>query len=296
MNQIQQKDSYLSSFAGWFKNLKDSFLFLLRSIKLCYPFKVIKCQITDLLIRVLIYPVSRVILGKRSTLRICAFFWRTVCPSKALSLPPPFKSKIKMMGWEDFGLYSEIYLANIYSQEVLNRGMSVIDIGAHIGTYTILVAEKIGKEGKVIAIEPEPKNYEQLLKNIQLNHFENVIPQNIALADYDGFKKLYLSSWSGSHSLVIRGDEGASIEVPVKTLDKLVEELNLKRVDIIKIDAEGAEISILKGAEKTLKANPNIKIIVATEHYPSETEEVCQFLNERGLKTKILREDIVITI
>jgi len=205
MNQIQQKDSYFSSLAGWFKNLKIVFLLLLRSIKFRYPFRIIKYQTTDLLIHALIYPVSRVILGKKKTLRICAFFLDIVYPSGILSLPPPFKSKIKMMGWEDLGLYSEIYLENIYSQEVLSRGMNVIDIGAHIGAYTILVAEKVGKDGKVIAIEPEPKNYEQLLKNIQLNHFENVIPPNIALADQDGFKKLYLSSWSGSHSLVIGG-------------------------------------------------------------------------------------------
>ena len=93
-----------------------------------------------------------------------------------------------------------------------------------------------------------------------------------------------------------RRDEGSSIEVPVKTLDKLVGELNLEKVDIIKIDTEGAEIPILKGAEKTLKANPNVKILVASYHYPLEKKEVCQFLNEKGLKTKVSKEGIVITI
>jgi len=65
---------------------------------------------------------------------------------------------------------------------------------------------------------------------------------------------------------------------------------------VIKIDVEGAEILVLKGAEKTLKTNPNIKIIVASYHYPSEIEEVTNFLNERGFKTRVSRDGIVMTI
>ena len=193
-------------------------------------------------------------------------------------------------------MYLEIYLDDIYHMKTLRRGMNIVDVGSHIGTYTILAAEKVDKKGKVISIEPEPKNYKQLLQSIKLNNYQNVIPVNTALSDHEGFEKLYLSPFSWGHSLLFKENATSSIEVPTKTLDNLLEELNFKRIDIIKIDAEGSEVPILKGAEKTLKANPNIKIIVAAEHYPSEAKEVCQFLNDRGFKTKVSQDNIVMTI
>jgi FkbM family methyltransferase len=174
--------------------------------------------------------------------------------------------------------------------------MNVVDIGAHIGMYTILAAEKVGKTGKVVAIEPELKNYKQLTENIDLNGLKNIIFENIALADYNGSGKLYLGSFSESHSLIVPEDKNSYIEVPVKTLDNLLEELNIKKVDIIKIDTEGAEVPILKGAEKTLKANPGCRVILASYHYPSQIKEVSQFLNDRGFKTKVYKDSIVITV
>lgn len=62
----------------------------------------------------------------------------------------------------------------------LRKGDVFIDVGAHIGKYTILVAKIVGKEGLVIAIEPNPENYETLLENIKLNNLKNVIAVNIA--------------------------------------------------------------------------------------------------------------------
>jgi FkbM family methyltransferase len=173
--------------------------------------------------------------------------------------------------------------------------MNVIDIGAHIGTYSILAAEKVGDIGKVISVEPEPRNYEQLKKNIELNKFKNVITKNMALSDHEGLEKLYLNiDNSGGHSLTFQKDKNSYINVTVKTLDNLIEELNLKKIDIIKIDAEGSEIPILKGAEKTLKNNPDMKIIVAAEHYPSQAEEVREFLNSVGLEARIYYKNFVI--
>ncbi len=159
-----------------------------------------------------------------------------------------------------------------------------------------MAAEKVGENGKVIAIEPEPCNYRQLLKNIKLNNFKNVIIRNIALSDHKGTEQLYIHFLAGKHSLFIKNGTISSIEVQVTTLDQLIEELGLNQIDVIKIDTEGAEMSILKGAERTLKANPNIKIIVASYHYPSERKEITLFLKERGFKPKIFQGGIVITI
>ena len=237
-------------------------------------------------------------LGRKRGGRICIFFLHTFCSSKILPLPPPLKSKIMVLQGEmSYGSpYIEIYILDAYNIRLLKEGMIVVDVGANIGVYTILAAEKVGKNGKVIAIEPEPKNYQQLLKNIKLNNFQNVIPINIALADHNGSEKLYISYCAGLHSLIASENTISSIKVPLKTVDKLLEELNLKKIDIIKIDTEGSELPVLKGAEKTLKANPNIKIIVAAEHYPSEIKEVSQFLNNKGFKTKVSRDGIVMAV
>jgi len=284
----------ISSIRGWLQNAKNSFLILLRLIKFHCPFTLIRYQALVFLAHIFIYPIIRLTLGKVKAGIICTSVLGARSPL-IFSLPSPHKSKI-VMHQIDPGLYYEIYINDIYPQDLIKEGMRVIDVGANIGAYTILAAEKVGKNGKVIAIEPEPQNYKQLLENIELNNFQNVIPKNIALTDHEGFTKLSLSPYPGKHTILFEKDKVGSIEVPIKTLDNLLEELNLNKVDIIKIDAEGAEMPILKGAEKTLKVNPNIKIIVAAEHYKSQIKEVVKFLNEKGFKTDILKDNIVITI
>jgi FkbM family methyltransferase len=280
----------------WLKKQFLDFLFLIKLIHFQCPPWLIKAQIRWLLVNGLSYPFLRILLGGRKARKICDSLLTNINFPIVLPLSFLSKNKITLSDTEALWAYHEIYIYNIYSHEVLRKGMTVIDVGAHIGTYTILAAEKVGKNGRVIAVEPESKNYRQLLENIKLNNFQNIVPVNIALLDYEGYEKLYISPLSGTHSLLFKEDAISSIEVQTKPLDRLLEELNLKKIDIIKIDAEGAEIPILRGAEKTLKTNPNLKIFVASYHYPSEVEEVCQFLNERGFKTRVLKEGIVTTI
>jgi len=297
--KIQEKVNYFLKIKipgkGWLRNRQLEFLNLLKMIQFRYPFQPIKAQALWLLVYGLIYPFPRIVLGRERTWRICHSLLDIYFPSVVIPLFPPLKSKVILRDLLDFEIYRDIYVCGEYIHETLKGGMNVIDVGAHMGMYTVLAAEKIGKNGKVIAIEPEPENYRQLLRNIKLNNFQNVIPKNIALTDHNGCEKLYISPDSYGHSLFVKNNQLTPIEVPVRTLDKLLEELSLNRVDVIKIDAEGAEIPILKGAEKTLKANPNIKMFIASYHYPSQIKEVCQFLNERGFKTKVSSGNVVMT-
>ena len=281
----------------WFKKRLLEFCGLLKMIYFRYPFNAIKTQMIFFLTWMFIYPIPRLIFGTEKACKICHPFLNNYFPPTILPLAPLLKNKILLRDRIDFGTYIEIHIYNIYFKELLKQGMNVIDIGAHIGTYTTFAAEKIGSTGKVISIEPESRNYNQLCQNIELNKFKNVISKNIALSDHAGLQKLYVSNtYSGRHSLIFKQDENSYSEVQVKTLDSLLEELNVKKVDIIKIDTEGSEISILKGAEKTLKNNPGIKILVAAEHYLSQAQEVCQFLNKKGFKTAVSRERTVMTI
>jgi len=241
-----------------------------------------------------IYPILRIILGREKCIKVCNFFIKIPIPPGVFSFPTLIKSKITLMDIEDWGVLIEMYIRDVYDKNSIRQGMNVVDIGAHIGAYTILAAEKIRETGKVIAVEPEPKNYQRLLENIKINDFKNVIPVKIALSDYNGQDKLYVSDSSIRNSLFKQHFE-SSIEVMVRTLDSLLEELHMQRVDVIKIDAEGAEMPILKGAEKTLKNNPHMKLHIASYHYPSELKEVQDFLHQMGFKTKVNPFDIVTT-
>lgn len=252
----------------------------------------------NLFVYSLFYPILRLALEKEKTIKICEYFIKTPFSSGTFSFPNLMKSKIIIReDNQDWNVFIEIHLRDTYHKNTIKEGMNIVDAGAHIGAYSILSAEKVGNSGKIIAVEPEAENYKLLMENINLNNFKNVIPINIALSDHNGSEKLYFSQRSTSHSLLVKDNETSSFsQVQVKTLDRLLEELNLKKIDIIKIDTEGAEMPILRGAEKTLKNNPNAKIIVASYHYPGETEEVQNFLQERGFKTKILYSDIITTI
>jgi len=204
--------------------------------------------------------------------------------------------------------------AEIYKQEVydsfkrINNDDVVIDVGAHIGIFTLKAAKK-ARNGMVVAIEPHPFNYKLLRKNIALNRVENVTAVNIALSDFCGTTKLYISERSREHSISRRekkqlrvrtersGEDTISakrremsatvtaryLEVEVKTLDQLVRELKLERVNFIKIDAEGAELEILKGAETTLREN-DVFVVAACYHVPQEFQNVCRYLKEIGFK------------
>lgn len=291
------KVSYVGS---WLKGLFIRFRRLIKSIiNLPYFAFLIRFQIADLLIFSFFYPLNRILLGREKSGKICQYLFdnyvkKIILPRVAV-IPFSPKTRIALENRADWSAFAELYEDDIYQIKTLKEGMAVVDVGAHIGLYTIPVAGKVGNRGMVIAIEPEKRNYSRLLENIKLNNLQNVIPVNLALTDHEGFEKLYLDSSPESHSLISKENKISSIEVPVKTLDNLLEKLNLKKVDIIKIDAEGAEAPILKGAEKTLKINPNLKIIVASYHYPSEIKEVQNFLENKGYKTKVFSPGIVIT-
>lgn len=177
-------------------------------------------------------------------------------------------------------LFEEIYSRKVYNRfyEIQNRDV-VIDVGAHVGGFTLKAAKR-AVEGRVIAVEPHPFNYKLLTENVKYNRLKNVITVNTALSDHNGTAKLYVSR-SISHSIVKHVSE-KYLKTPVKKLDSLVDELNIKKVNMIKIDAEGAELEILKGSEKTLKKT--VHLAIECGHTSTELKECSRFLTARGFK------------
>ncbi len=163
---------------------------------------------------------------------------------------------------------AEVMFQNQYDRDfTFKKGEIVVDAGARIGTFTAKISAAVGKEGRIVAVEPEPKNYACLVKNIRANRLDNVIPIRKILWSSPGRMPLYLSGNSFSHSAYFDaffGSTGESTEVEADSLDNILEAAGIDRVDFIKMDIEGSEIEALKGMEKTLQSD--VVVAIAAYH------------------------------
>ena len=153
-----------------------------------------------------------------------------------------------------------------------------VDVGAHVGKYTVLN----GLRGtRVIAIEPEPTNYNMLIRNIALNGLQTVTAINKAVWKGRGTMPLALASkGSGEHSLKV---QGAGILVEVDTLDNIVHQATSgESIELIKIDVEGAEVEVIRGAIELLdRHHPKLVIEIHTER---NLKRIDQLLDSLGYK------------
>jgi FkbM family methyltransferase len=149
-------------------------------------------------------------------------------------------------------------------QQVIKPGMVVVDAGAHVGYYTLLAARHVAPAGKVYAFEPAPANFDLLLRNIQRNEYANVVAVNAALSKGAGQATLYLTGLdNGRHSLFRHGlPQQGSVVVQTTTLDAFLEAEGWPRVDLVKVDVEGAEADVLKGMEQLLRKPGELKLIL----------------------------------
>ncbi|MBU3918414.1 FkbM family methyltransferase [Patescibacteria group bacterium] len=248
-----------------------------------------------------LYPIPRLVFGREKAIDVSRKIIKCFMNGN-LIIPLPIKSLevcyIALRDSVDFDAFREICIEDHYNSSQIKKGMTVVDIGAHIGTFTLSVAKKAGKQGKVITIEPELNNFTQLTRNLEINKIKNVIPVNLALSDFNGKGDFFVSKGSGCHSLLPREGENIinKIQVKIKTLDTLLEESNITRIDLLKIDAEEAELKILKGAEKTLLKNPQMKIVIAAYHSPNEAQEVVEYLKKLNFKPKIILGNFTLVI
>ena len=149
------------------------------------------------------------------------------------------------------GVY-ERYESEIFRSKV-KPGMTIIDIGANLGYYTAIASRLTGDKGLVIAFEPEPNFFKLLSRNISRNNLNNVACFELAIAEKNGLTDLYLSSENKGHNSIIRSEElKTSVMVKTTTLDDFLVSQKSAKVDIIKMDIEGAEILALEGMRETL--------------------------------------------
>lgn len=175
------------------------------------------------------------------------------------------------------------WIASTYHEPLMRKYFSLkengvfVDIGANIGKYSIVLGRQL-KKGKVVSIEAERGNFETLKKNIGLNKLENIFPMNVACSNKEGKLTFYIDPYStGGHSLKPL-KENKKVEVDAKKLDSILKILKIKKVDLIKIDVEGAELEVLKGATSTLKKSHPKIIFEAWDN--KRLDEIRNFLRE----------------
>jgi len=178
-----------------------------------------------------------------------------------------------------FGKYTFYYLENDkyigqrvalekyepYETQLILRqtkiGDTVVDVGANIGYYTVLLADKVGKTGKVYAFEPDKTNFEILVKNIETNNLKNVVAINAAVGSISGKKILYKSKNNlGDHKLYGNGEKET---VKIIKLDNYFKDI---KVDLMKIDTQGWEPEVIDGAKELIKKN---KPVIFLEYSPA---------------------------
>lgn len=185
-----------------------------------------------------------------------------------------------------YGGYFEPMVTAIINKFV-KPGMVVVDIGANSGCHTLRFAKLVGKNGKVIAFEPMSPVFFKLKRNLELNNFNNVIPEKIALSDINEGEKLiyFRSSWlldKTSQDIIEEKKENINII----TFDDYAERNKIKRIDFIKLDVDGYEYKVIKGAERSLRNFKPIMVFelgkVTLERYGNNLENLLRLLKSLG--------------
>ena len=148
-----------------------------------------------------------------------------------------------------------------YETELMKQSikpdMTFVDVGANIGYYTLLAARLLSGTGKVVAIEPDPGNFRLLSRSVQANAYTNVIAVQKAVSNRMGRTRLFLDKKGiGIPSLSednIRVKGGGYVDVDTVKLDPLLSDLAIERVDVMKIDVEGAEGLVFEGGIRILR-------------------------------------------
>ena len=153
----------------------------------------------------------------------------------------------------------------------LDENSVFVDVGANIGGYAV----RIGRYVKTVyAFEPSVRNFSRLKFNVTLNKLDNVLIFDKAVSDRNGATQFFLSKFHGRHSLLGNGE---SLNVQTITLDSVLS--SQVRIDALKIDVEGAELSVLEGAAKVLEKT---KFLIVERYDITKSFFVHDYLKNHG--------------
>ncbi len=174
--------------------------------------------------------------------------------------------------------------------QLLKEGDVVFDVGANIGEVTFGMSKRAGNLGMIYSFEPEPFIFSKISRNLSLNSFTNICLNNVALGDKEQelFLKAQVENNRGGTRINTNSNEGKKVKV--STIDLYVQQKELKKLDLIKIDVEGFEMRVLQGAQEVLqKFRPLLFIEVNDDNLKEQADSalsLIEFLFEMGY-TKI---------
>lgn len=141
--------------------------------------------------------------------------------------------------------------------DLVQPGFSIFDVGAHFGLYTLAFVEAVGDLGRVISFEPNPASFDILTRTIAINELSNIVPIQAAISDQVGRSEFQVTGEPAESHLRDANSQHRQakecFEVDVTTIDEFAANSGYLP-DLIKIDVEGSEVAVLRGAADTLKA------------------------------------------
>jgi FkbM family methyltransferase len=206
-----------------------------------------------------------------------------------------FATRIGLVGsdWYEFkpGLWMQLNMRDLVQQTIflegawdptlsrliestLSPGDVFIDVGAHVGYFTLLAARRVTPGGTVISIEPNPFALEQLERNVERSGLSNVLIERTACGESAGVVQLYLHAESNSSMASLysgKASRAGAVEVACTTVDDLCRSHGVHRVKLVKIDVEGAELFVLRGMARVMK---EMRPVIVVELHPRLLAEV----------------------
>lgn len=180
---------------------------------------------------------------------------------------------------------------------ILQEGNVVFDVGANFGYFSLVAGQCVGKRGVVIAFEPDPRNLVRLRRNIALNGFDQVEVSPLGVFDQIGTLTFHMAAVEednmGTSSLIAAREGRQKMEVSVTTLDTFVQDRGIERIDLIKMDIEGAEWGAICGGIEMLKRGVVRSMIIEVHEEilgEIKSREVLKMMNEVGFRGYSINE------
>ncbi len=184
--------------------------------------------------------------------------FNTICSANNLSIDYNLNKN-------ELAILSDIFVKREYSDYFpFYQKVTVLDIGAHYGYFSIFASKNTAAESKILAIEPGSLNFKCLAENIERNKINNIIPLHAAIGNKDEVSKLYLGRTS-NNSLIsdysFLEKESVSEKIELKTLETILNDYPIENIDFLKMDCEGGEYSILESlSSETFKKITTISL------------------------------------
>jgi len=156
----------------------------------------------------------------------------------------------------------DVHIARFWRQQ-LPRGATFFDVGANIGLYAVSASNRIGPSGLTVAFEAHPYIFKFLQANVTRNCPGPVLVENLAVGATSGETSIAYNAWNPGMSRIARGAEGGE-PVAMVALDDYCQHQRIRTIDYLKIDVEGYEANVLRGARNIIEASPDI--LIQTEY------------------------------